>query len=98
MLERWNPTAHSEGSSYSSALAAAVNWPPELISEHKRHWRKDVIAPGAERVLMEITIARLEALRLVRRVAGGVRPLPAIARYALANELAGEITDEPEHF
>jgi uncharacterized protein (TIGR02678 family) len=56
----------------------------ELIEEHRHHWRNDVSAPGADRVLTEITITRLEALRLVCRVADGIQPLPAIARYALA--------------
>lgn len=58
-----------------------------LIAAHRRHWRKDVSAPGADRVLTETTIERLESLRLIRRVEGGVQPLPAIARYALADEL-----------
>jgi hypothetical protein len=35
-------------------------------------------------VLTETTIGRLEALRLLRRLDGAVKPLPAIARYALA--------------
>lgn len=63
-----------------SALCAHT---AELIAEH-RHWRKDVRLPGADRVLTETTIGRLEALRLLRRLDGAVKPLPAIARYALA--------------
>jgi uncharacterized protein (TIGR02678 family) len=55
-----------------------------LIAEHRHHWRSDVSAPGADRVLTGITIRRLEALRLVRQVEDGIQPLPAIARYALA--------------
>jgi uncharacterized protein (TIGR02678 family) len=55
-----------------------------LITEHRHHWRNDVSAPGADRMLAGITITRLEALRLVRKVADGIQPLPAIARYALA--------------
>jgi uncharacterized protein (TIGR02678 family) len=64
-----------------------------LIRIHHTHWRKDVIAPGADRVLTDTIITRLEALRLARRVPEGVQPLPAIARYALA-ESPGETTPE----
>jgi uncharacterized protein (TIGR02678 family) len=56
----------------------------QLVLEHRRHWRKNVSEPGAEGALADQTIERLAALRLVRRVAGGILPLPAIARYALA--------------
>jgi len=56
-----------------------------LIKTHKTHWRRDVTQPGADETLTEQTIDRLEALGLVRRTADGVVPLPAIARYALAD-------------
>ncbi len=56
----------------------------ELIAAHHRHWRRDVTEPGAEQQLCEKAVARLEALRLVRRTADGVEPRPAIGRYALA--------------
>jgi uncharacterized protein (TIGR02678 family) len=57
-----------------------------LIAEHRRRWRKDVGEPGANRFLTEATIDRLVSMRLVRRLPDGVLPLPAIARYALADE------------
>jgi uncharacterized protein (TIGR02678 family) len=65
-------------------FAALCAHTAELITEHRHHWRKDVSAPGADRVLTGITLTRLEALRLVRQVPDGIQPLPAIARYALA--------------
>jgi uncharacterized protein (TIGR02678 family) len=65
----------------------------KLIRIHHAHWRKDVNAPGADRVLTDIIITRLEALRLARRMPEGVQPFPAIARYALA-EPPGEKTQE----
>jgi uncharacterized protein (TIGR02678 family) len=55
-----------------------------LIERHRRIWRKNVAEPGAEIALTERTVDRLEALRLVRRTAGGVVPLPAVARFGLA--------------
>jgi uncharacterized protein (TIGR02678 family) len=58
-----------------------------LIAQHRRHWRKDVENPGADRDLTAMTVERLAALRLVRRVeGGGIKPLPAVARYALLIE------------
>jgi uncharacterized protein (TIGR02678 family) len=65
----------------------------QLVLEHRRHWRKSVSEPGAEAVLADQTIRRLAALRLVRRVAGGILPLPAIARYALAPAPAEDIAE-----
>jgi uncharacterized protein (TIGR02678 family) len=60
-----------------------------LVDEHRAHWRKDVAERGAEVALANETIERLEALRLVRRTADGVIPLPALGRYALRDPGAG---------
>lgn len=54
-----------------------------LVARHRSHWRKDVGEPGAEVALTDLTVERLEALRLVRRTNDGVVPLPALGRYAL---------------
>jgi len=66
-----------------------------LIAEHRSHWRKDVADPGADRILTEFTIDRLQALRLVRLGPEGVQPLPAIARYSLADEPVEGTLGEP---
>ena len=55
----------------------------DLVTQHRSHWRKDVAEPGAEVALTDLTIERLEALRLVRRTKDGAVPLPALGRYAL---------------
>jgi len=55
----------------------------QLIDLHRGHWRRDVTLPGAAEALTEQVVERLESLALVRRVAEGVQPLPAVARYAL---------------
>jgi uncharacterized protein (TIGR02678 family) len=55
----------------------------ELAREHATWWRADSREPGAERGLTANALDRLTALRLVRRTAGGVTPLPAVARYRL---------------
>ena len=67
----------------------------ELIAEYRSHWRRDAREAGAEIEIVEQTVARLAALRLVRRAEGSVVPLPAIARYALGTLTAGgNTTDE----
>lgn len=56
----------------------------ELVAVHGPHWRKTVREPGAHRELCRVAVRRLAALRLVDLDPGGVRPRPALARYALA--------------
>jgi len=70
----------------SSVVSFVALWAHtgQLIAEHRSHWRKDVGEPGAERLLAKMTLNRLASLRLVRFVEGGILPLPAVARYALA--------------
>ncbi len=57
-----------------------------LIAEHHTQWRKDVREPGAEEELTRETVARMEALALLRRTAEGVVPRPALGRFALVRE------------
>ena len=49
-----------------------------------RYWRKSAREAGAERELAATAIARLDELRLIERAADMVYPLPALARFALA--------------
>lgn len=59
-----------------------------LIQQFGQHWRADAREPGAEMMLTEAVLRRLEALHLVRWDRSGtpetVTPLPAIHRFALA--------------
>jgi uncharacterized protein (TIGR02678 family) len=66
----------------------------ELIAEHRGHWRKDMVQPGAEVVAVTQTVDRLESLRLLKRTEDGVLPLPAIARYALDNVREASTSEE----
>lgn len=66
-------------------VAALERHTAELISEHRSHWAKRVREPGAEGRLLERTLERLEALRLVRRTEAGVVVRPALGRFALAS-------------
>jgi uncharacterized protein (TIGR02678 family) len=54
----------------------------EAKERYGRYWRKSAREPGAESELTAIAIERLEKLQLVERD-GGVRPRPALARFAL---------------
>jgi uncharacterized protein (TIGR02678 family) len=74
--------ARREGS-VAVAYATLHRHVADLIAQHRSHWRKDVTEPGAEVALTDLTIERLEALRLVRRTNDGAVPLPALGRYAL---------------
>lgn len=65
-----------------AAVAEAVRG---LIPEYGRYWAKAAREPGAEAGLASDALARLEMLRLVRRDAEGVYPLPALARFALGD-------------
>jgi uncharacterized protein (TIGR02678 family) len=52
--------------------------------QYGRFWRRDAREPGAEIELAREAIDRLAALRLVQHVENGVRPLPALHRYAIS--------------
>ena len=58
-------------------------------NRYGRYWRKSAREPGAERELAKIAIGRLEKLQLIARNADIIRPLPALARFAL-----GEVHQE----
>jgi uncharacterized protein (TIGR02678 family) len=59
----------------------------EWISRYGRFWKKAAREPGAERELCRRTLERLTALRLVEPTPEGIRPLPAIGRYAMGETL-----------
>jgi uncharacterized protein (TIGR02678 family) len=67
-----------------------------LAGEHRAYWRRSAREPGAERGLVEHALERLEALRLIRREPGLVRPLPALARYGLAAPTFPDETTQTE--
>lgn len=58
------------------------------------HWRRSAADPGAERHIVRAALDRLEALGLVRRDGDTVTPLPAIARYAVAEPTVATLTGE----
>lgn len=62
------------------AIAAFLR---DATDRYGRFWRKSAREPGAERELTQTALDRLRRLRLVAHDDGYVRPLPAIARFAL---------------
>jgi uncharacterized protein (TIGR02678 family) len=67
----------------------------EAKARYGRYWRKSAREPGAERELAAIAIERLEKLHLAVRDAGAVRPLPALARFALGEAEIRETRNAP---
>lgn len=61
-------------------------------TRYGRYWRKSAREPGAERELSAIALDRLEKLQLIARADGEIRPLPALARFALGE---AEIRTQP---
>jgi len=55
----------------------------EARNRYGRYWRKSAREAGAEGELARIALERLQKLQLISLNAGDVRPLPALARFAL---------------
>lgn len=68
----------------------------DLADEHRAYWRRAAREPGAEVALLDAALERLRALRLVQRGSDGVRPLPALARYAAATPTIAGATEQLE--
>lgn len=62
----------------------------ELLRTHARHWRKDASEPEAEKRFLPTVLERLAGLALVRIEGDTILPLPAIGRYALAEEASSQ--------
>jgi uncharacterized protein (TIGR02678 family) len=75
----------------TSELYALVR---RLANEHEAYWRRTTRDPGAEVGLVEHALERLVALRLVRRAADVIYPLPALARFGLATPTLPLETEE----
>ncbi|MGH8775187.1 MAG: TIGR02678 family protein [Jiangellaceae bacterium] len=55
-----------------------------LAKQHQTYWRRDATEAGADVELTRLAMAKLEALRLIRRHPDGVSARPAIGRFALS--------------
>lgn len=65
------------------ALREIASFLREAADDYGRYWRKAAREPGAEMALAEQAIARLQRLKLVEAVDGGVRARPALLRFAV---------------
>jgi uncharacterized protein (TIGR02678 family) len=66
----------------------------EAKNRYGRYWRKSAREPGAERELASTAIERLEKLQLIVRTTDRVRPLPALARFALGEAEVRDIREK----
>jgi uncharacterized protein (TIGR02678 family) len=70
-----------EGSSIISEQEVAL-FIAKIRSSHGNYWRKSAREPGSEHELAHNAVARLHKLQLVALSEHGLRPLPALARFA----------------
>lgn len=89
LAERAGLIAKGEAVPLRELEEAVAGW----MARYGRFWKKAAREPGAERELCRQALARLVALRLAEATDAGIRPLPAIGRYAL-----GETLLPPEEF
>ena len=75
--------ARREPMSATSTEDAVVAFVRGASERYGRFWRKSAREAGAERELAQTALDRLRKLRLIVRDADLIRPLPAIARFAL---------------
>lgn len=91
---RTNPPVN--GRSPACATVAVVEIVARLAEAQKqygRYWRKAAREPGAVHQLADIAIAQLQRLDLAVRDGEAVRPLPAIARFAIGE---ADIVEQPD--
>jgi uncharacterized protein (TIGR02678 family) len=55
----------------------------EARERYGRYWRRSAREPGMQRELARVALERLRKLRLIRISEDGIRPLPAISRFAV---------------
>jgi uncharacterized protein (TIGR02678 family) len=68
-----------------TTLDAIANHLRSASEQYGKYWRKSARAPGAEKELADIAVDRLRKLQLVLVEQDRVRPLPAIARFAIGH-------------
>jgi uncharacterized protein (TIGR02678 family) len=78
-----DPRAAQDSTALTVPREAVVAHLAAKKREHRAHWRKEALSPGAEEGLARDALARLEALRLIRMSRGGITPLPALGRFRL---------------
>ncbi len=67
------------------------------VDQYGRYWRKSAREPGAEKELASIALDRLNKLQLITHQDGQVRPLAAIARFAIGENQIQPPAAQPMH-
>ena len=77
--------ARKNGASAATTDDAVAAFVRGATERYGRFWRKSAREPGAERELAQTALERLQKLELIMCDANRIRPLPAIARFALGD-------------
>ncbi len=85
VAEHLAASARRDGASAATTDAAIAAFVRGATERYGRFWRKSAREPGAEHELAQAALERLQKLNLIRRDADRIRPLPAIARFALGS-------------
>ncbi|WP_218508585.1 TIGR02678 family protein [Variovorax sp. dw_308] len=73
------------GTTEGCRLDQVVAFIAEARTRYGSYWRKSAREPGAEHELAETALQRLAQLRLITTQGEHIRPLPALARFALGD-------------
>jgi uncharacterized protein (TIGR02678 family) len=72
-------TEHADRATTESDIVGFIE---EARLRYGRYWRRSAREPGTQRELAQLALERLRKLRLIAMSPDGVRPLPAISRFA----------------
>jgi len=84
LVAEWLADRRCDGSSGTVSIDELRDYLAELAVEHESHWRKNVSGEDGVQMLTDDVVRVLESLRLVLVRGHRIQPLPAIARYRLA--------------
>lgn len=87
LLAQWLASRLRDGVADGVTWADVDQTLSQLVDVHRAHWRKGVDQPAVRQALATEVIFRLEALGLVEIRRGEIQPRPAIARYALQEDV-----------
>jgi uncharacterized protein (TIGR02678 family) len=72
----------TENADRATTESEIVGFIEEARLRYGRYWRRSAREPGTQRELAQLALERLRKLRLIAMSPDGVRPLPAISRFA----------------
>ncbi|MEZ6062223.1 MAG: TIGR02678 family protein [Planctomycetaceae bacterium] len=84
LVAEWLAEKRRDGSSGTVTIDELRQHLTDLATEHESHWRKNVSGEDGVQLLTDDVVRVLESLRLILVRGHRIQPLPAIARYRLA--------------